>query len=404
MRQDTLQNMTRLEWDQSFLEDFSSTDSSMNSNGSVVLRAARYEDNVVRYENIYNDLGGVRGSVVMFQTPAEISCANSSAVASTDRLKFLLNQVERKKRTQHMDNSYSLSSSHLSPLITDQLSSPESSSLPPSPTLQPKSMKVPRKEFHRDEAVRSSPREDSLARNDDDDGHGLLSGEPITPSTFFIFRMVERFGLARLLWNQVPQDPIFSTTSLAALTSTTSESVQTVSSSSPYSAGELQIIRTNLVHLLESGFYLGKLNADESRRLLGDKAVGTFFVRDSSNPGHLLSLSVQTRRGATSIRIHFREGMFGLEADAGSMFAPKFDSVIRLVQYYAENPHKNVLVESSGRCDTPVVLKSPLLLRVPRLSHLARLTIQGRLKGQKIDRLCLIPSLKQFLKQYPFSV
>ena len=326
--------MTRLGWDQSFLGDLSSSDSLLNSNGGVVLRTPRYENNAVRYENIYNDLGGIRGSVV-FQAPTEISCANSSAIASTERLKFLLNQVERKKRTQHMDNSYSSSSSHLSPLITDQLSSPESS-LPSSPTLQPKSMKVPRKDFHRDDVVRSSPREDSLARNE---SHGLLGGEPITPSTFFIFRMVERYGLARLLWNQIPQDPIFRTTSLATLTSTAPECVQTISvssSSSPHSAGELQIIRTNFVHLLESGFYLGKLTADESRRLLGDTSVGTFFVRDSSNPGHLLSLSVLTRRGATSIRIHFKDGMFGLEADAGSMFAPKFDSVIRLVQYYAE--------------------------------------------------------------------
>ncbi|ESN91526.1 hypothetical protein HELRODRAFT_70246 [Helobdella robusta] len=171
-----------------------------------------------------------------------------------------------------------------------------------------------------------------------------------------------------------------------------------------YSKSELQILRKNLSILFQSGFYLGRLTSEESRRLLSDKKLGTFLIRDSTNPAYILSLGVQTVRGATSIRIFFNDGVFGLETDVGTKYAHTFESVLHLVQHYVMNPNKNVLVESSGRCDTPVLLQLPMRLTVPRLSHVVRLKINEFVAGRSLDRLPTIPSLKTYLQQYPFSV
>ena len=73
-----------------------------------------------------------------------------------------------------------------------------------------------------------------------------------------------------------------------------------------------------------------------------------------------------------------------------------------------------MFLESSGRRDTPVVLRRPLYRRVDRLSHLCRRAVHGALsrgpsgsesdRGAVVDRLQLIPSLKCYLKDYPYEL
>ena len=63
--------------------------------------------------------------------------------------------------------------------------------------------------------------------------------------------------------------------------------------------------------------------------------MGTFLVRDSADPRYLYALSIQTERGPTSVRIHYTEGCFRLDAD--SLLAerlPKFRSVPDLIDFY----------------------------------------------------------------------
>lgn len=65
--------------------------------------------------------------------------------------------------------------------------------------------------------------------------------------------------------------------------------------------------------------------------------IGTFLVRTSSNPKFLFSLSVQTERGPTSVRLHYVNGYFRLEAQPHLYNAmPAFPNVIDLIQYYVD--------------------------------------------------------------------
>jgi len=97
---------------------------------------------------------------------------------------------------------------------------------------------------------------------------------------------------------------------------------------------------------------------------------------------------------------------------------PSFESVVALVSHYVDESRTSsqsvgggrqarsscVFVDRSGRRDLPVVLSEAYRSRPASLRHLCRLTINGALDGRDADRLCLVPSLREYLKQHPFSV
>lgn len=47
-----------------------------------------------------------------------------------------------------------------------------------------------------------------------------------------------------------------------------------------------------------------------AQTLLKDASVGAFVIRDSGDRKFIFSLSVQTERGPTSVRLHFEDGYF----------------------------------------------------------------------------------------------
>jgi len=182
------------------------------------------------------------------------------------------------------------------------------------------------------------------------------------------------------------------------------------------------------------GFYYGRMTIDEATERLSRWPVGAFLLRDSSDRRYLLSLSVQTCRGTTSIRMSYRSGLFRLDCSVEQEhLMPTFDCPLRLVEHYVRlcsgrdrtsptstaggvhrNRHSYVLLESSGRRDTPVLLVRPYRRRPPSLAHLCRRTIQSALyrggcdddtgRDAAVDRLQLQPSLKTYLKQYPYNL
>jgi len=94
---------------------------------------------------------------------------------------------------------------------------------------------------------------------------------------------------------------------------------------------------------------------------------------------------------------------------------PSFDSVMALINHYVDESRTTahgggrqrsscVFVDRAGRRDLPVILTTPYRSRPASLRHLCRLTIVGALDGRDADRLCLVPSLREFVKQHPFSV
>lgn len=75
--------------------------------------------------------------------------------------------------------------------------------------------------------------------------------------------------------------------------------------------------------------------------ILESAQPGAFIIRDSADPRFLYSLSVQTERGPTSVRLTYRNGKFSLDADEKlAELLPKFDSVIRLIEHYVNGGTK----------------------------------------------------------------
>jgi hypothetical protein len=197
------------------------------------------------------------------------------------------------------------------------------------------------------------------------------------------------------------------------------------------------------------GFYYGRMSIDEAADRLSRLPVGMFLLRDSSDERFLFSISVQTCRGTTSIRICFRSGLFRLDCSPDQEhLMPTFDCVLRLVAHYVRlcgggngngigadtvaarrgssnreptravaTGNSYVFLESSGRRDTPVLLRTPLRDAPQSLSHLCRRAVHRALSrgGQPlsaadyeregvVDRLPLVPSLKKYLKDYPYQL
>lgn len=143
-------------------------------------------------------------------------------------------------------------------------------------------------------------------------------------------------------------------------------------------------------------------------------------MRDSNHPKHMLSLSVKTCYGPTSVRIEYSRGSFWLDSiAAGQPCMQTFPDVISLVQYYMSSchtpqsqtpsaPHPKVkpdLAEDAAPgSNVPLKLVYPLPKpgAFPSLRHLTRLTI-NRHAGCP-GQLPLPNLLLRYLQDYPFHI
>nr|XP_008196669.1 PREDICTED: suppressor of cytokine signaling 2 [Tribolium castaneum]XP_972490.2 PREDICTED: suppressor of cytokine signaling 2 [Tribolium castaneum] len=160
-----------------------------------------------------------------------------------------------------------------------------------------------------------------------------------------------------------------------------------------------------------SGWYYEGLTFDRSDELLKDTRVGTFLVRNSSDPRFLFSLSVQTDRGPKSVRLFYTNGHFRLDAQPHLQASmPLFPGVIELVQHYVRRrKDTQVWVDPQGKCLSSIYLDRPLRREPapPSLKHLARLAIHRQLRDAsevRIFKLGLPTSLAVFLAEYPYAL
>jgi SOCS box/SH2 domain len=185
-------------------------------------------------------------------------------------------------------------------------------------------------------------------------------------------------------------------------------------------AWDVERLETVYSRLRTCGFYYGRMPIDEATERLKQSTVGTFLLRDSSDERYLFSISVQTCRGTTSIRdcvLRLVAYYVGLCRRSSSSNASKTSSTVTAASQPTGSSY--VLLEASGRRDTPVLLRAPLRNCVPPLGHLCRRTIHGALnrggsqswltsseveRSSLVDRLHLIPSLKRYLKDYPYDL
>ncbi|XP_006783251.1 cytokine-inducible SH2-containing protein isoform X1 [Neolamprologus brichardi] len=180
---------------------------------------------------------------------------------------------------------------------------------------------------------------------------------------------------------------------------------------------DLRAIASNFCYLENSGWYWGAVTAAQAHAALQEASEGAFLVRDSSHPLYMLTLSVRTARGPTSIRIQYSCAQFLL--DSSSPARPSlssFPSVPSLVQHYMgperkaeegrveeEPPSK---ASQQGIQETTVVLKLKHALykpqSLPSLQHLTRLVINRQTDCP--DQLPLPRPLLRYLQDYPFKV
>ncbi|XP_069684983.1 suppressor of cytokine signaling 7-like isoform X2 [Periplaneta americana] len=212
----------------------------------------------------------------------------------------------------------------------------------------------------------------------------------------------------------------------------------------PQSDTDLVRLAATMSALRTSGWYYEGLSWQESAEALQSTSPGTFLVRDSSDPKFLFSLSVQTERGPTSVRLHYVCGQFRLDAEPRlAPLMPLFECVVRLVEYYieatkdsartgayAENNGKGskgsqlrhkeqVWVDARGHMYSHILLTTPLYKKqqLPSLQHLARLAINKSLKAATpqlsarspqssslpVNQLPLPTPLSDYLKEYPYT-
>ncbi|XP_068171298.1 cytokine-inducible SH2-containing protein [Antennarius striatus] len=180
---------------------------------------------------------------------------------------------------------------------------------------------------------------------------------------------------------------------------------------------DLRAIASNFYYLENSGWYWGAITAAQAHAALQEASEGAFLIRDSSHPLYMLTLSVRTARGPTSIRIQYSSAQFLLDSISPAQARlSTFPNVPSLVQYYMGPKMKaeegkveeEATTKSSPQTiqDTSVVLKLKQALykpqSLPSLQHLTRLVINRH--SDCPDQLPLPRPLLHYIQDYPFKV
>ncbi|XP_008213832.1 uncharacterized protein LOC100677965 [Nasonia vitripennis] len=163
--------------------------------------------------------------------------------------------------------------------------------------------------------------------------------------------------------------------------------------------------------LQSCGWYHEGLSWQQSENLLKDAPIGRWLLRDSSDSRYTFAISVQTARGPTSVRVFYFLGKFRLDAEprlASTM--PLFETPIKMLEYYCEyskrmDEHRQeVWVDYSGQVYSQIYLSEPLVKEVRSLSHLARIAVNKAGGSIKKEREKLPPLIKNYLKEYPYTL
>ncbi|XP_075893152.1 cytokine-inducible SH2-containing protein-like [Nelusetta ayraudi] len=181
---------------------------------------------------------------------------------------------------------------------------------------------------------------------------------------------------------------------------------------------DVRCIATTFQYLQASGWYWGSISVGQAREALLKKSEGTFLVRDSSHPRHLLALSVKTCCGPTSVRVEYGRGSFWLDSvSPGLPSLHTFPDVLSLVQHYVSSVGATPPGPPEAQPDPawPAAKDSGVPLRLthalhrpqafPSLQHLTRLAINRSAGRPELLPLLPLPRpLLRYLLDYPFHV
>ncbi|XP_076862563.1 suppressor of cytokine signaling 2 [Brachyhypopomus gauderio] len=170
---------------------------------------------------------------------------------------------------------------------------------------------------------------------------------------------------------------------------------------------EMGRISAAMRDLKNTGWYWGRLTANEAKEILQDASEGTFLVRDSTQRDYLFTISAMTSAGPTNLRIEYKEGKFKL--DSVVLVKPKlkqFDSVVHLVEHYVQLSRTSCkggtapLVPPNGTVQ--LLLTTPVYTAIPSLQHLCRIAINKTTR--QVQELPLPNRLKDYLTDYTYNV
>ncbi|XP_028810847.1 suppressor of cytokine signaling 2 [Denticeps clupeoides] len=159
--------------------------------------------------------------------------------------------------------------------------------------------------------------------------------------------------------------------------------------------------------LKNTGWYWGRISANEAKEILQDASEGTFLLRDSSQRDYLFTISAMTSAGPTNLRIEYKEGKFKL--DSVLLVKPKlkqFESVVHLVEHYVHLSRTSckgispALGSSNGAVQ--LLLTTPVYMATPSLQHLCRIAINR--STRQVQDLPLPQRLKDYLTDYNYHV
>jgi len=175
----------------------------------------------------------------------------------------------------------------------------------------------------------------------------------------------------------------------------------------PVVENDLQRLSATQLHLRLSGYYYANLSRKEAIQILQHTPVGTFLLRDSSDSRCLYALSIQTEAGPTSVRIHYVDGDFRLDASSSCVASnlPRFRSVLELVDFYVSKwrsckERGQVWLDNRGTMHSEIILKGPVIQNSPTLQHLCRLAWN---RSSRSFRPGDVPHrIQSFLQEYPF--
>jgi len=153
-------------------------------------------------------------------------------------------------------------------------------------------------------------------------------------------------------------------------------------------------------HLKECPYYWGPINGLVATRLLRDRPLGTYIVRDSHSDGSVFSLSYVTADGIFHSRINFCNG--GYCIDGNTVF--ESDSLNGLIQSMFESRSTSEILmrplARGSRHTARILLKYPLNRNhfMPSLKYLCRLVIRDLIPDtSQIMRLPVSDKIKKFL-------
>ncbi|OQV23542.1 putative Suppressor of cytokine signaling 6 [Hypsibius exemplaris] len=156
-------------------------------------------------------------------------------------------------------------------------------------------------------------------------------------------------------------------------------------------------VTAELHQLSHRGWYWGPISRSDAEAKLSDRPDGTFLVRNSLDPRHILSLSFRSLGQTLHARIEYNRGRFSFYPQLNEDTYP---SVVALVESAMENASVSYSRSRDANSPTfPVRLQFPIsrFAQVMTLQALCRFTVRLHIRYDHLEGMALPGTIRRFL-------